>query len=433
MSAIVASVVFASGCDDQPPLVLPRGDDEAQGGGGGDAAAVTALSTTLQSTHETEPALAVADDGTLAVAWTAHPEVGPSYVGYRFSTDDGETWSEPGRLTAPSDEQASCGAPDLTSIFGSFRASFLCHRRSAQGGAVYSAETSDAATFGAPVQVTDDETVGFYARPRIAVTGTGRVLIAYTALVAGASQLVVATSPSSSQSWQSFGVTEGGDDHLHPHPCGGGGTNRVYMTSLTRGRALLWRSDDNGETWQVIEVQAGGEQGQVRGPPSCAAAGTHVWVSYGLRSNGAAQRALRVAHSADRGETVSDRGTVSEVGPGLRFGAHRIVLSAPERAQLFYYAGAGPGDQAGSLRQAQLEVRDDVEIDGFPPVGLPLLSPYAVQWSTVHAPVTLELSPDNPAWIGDDVGVSVSGGVFYVAHVDNGTRASHVHLLRVEP
>src|SRR4051794_3105402 len=90
--------IVGSGDASVPPQTPPPPpDDDA-----GDAAppASPDISSSAKSTYESEDQIAVAADGTIGVlySWIGKSAEGTSY---RFSSDDGKTWSAPGQITTP--------------------------------------------------------------------------------------------------------------------------------------------------------------------------------------------------------------------------------------------------------------------------------------------------------------------------------------------
>jgi len=424
--------LVALACSEAPPIVLPEGDDAGGSGatsGSGGTPTSSIISASVYSVMETDPQITVSDQGVVCAVWSALTsdaagegtlEGGEgSHIGYAFSEDGGSTWTVPARLSSPDGELY--GSPDVISdSSGQFSLSFLSHRRGIEGARLLVAETSGGTTFDAPVVVTDERAVGFYGRPRIAVTNSGRLLLPHTILVDGIAQLAVA-SRKQGQMWERNVLSEDNAHHAFPYPCAAqltlsGGS---YLAFLRAGRVLLARSEDNGDTWESIEVQQDGEQGVVTGPPSCVATGNHVWVSYGIRGQGALS-AIHVAHSRDAGETIEGWLTVSDGDVGNQFALHELAVERPEDVgHVAYYAAAGIGDESASLHRGRFTSDEFLPL----PSGEPPLSLDSV---LVREPVAFELASTNTAWLGESVGVAFGGGALHIAYVDNSDGTAHV-------
>jgi hypothetical protein len=414
----------AGGCEeDASPVGLAAGGSGAGGGGGGPASGI--LSRSPFSASETDPRLVAAPDGkTLLIAWTGRRDDGPSHVGYVWSKDGGASWSSPERIQT---EDRVYLAPDaVAGNTGVFRVAFLAHARNGRGASILVATADGATAFGAPVPVTDETAVGFYGRPRIDLTNSGRMLVAYTELAGGAHRLVVATSVGGVR-WER-NVLDGTQGVEHPFPCAATSTprGRSYLAVRRGEQVLLGRSLDSGTSWDFIGASADGEE--AGGPPSCVAAGEHVWVSYGLESSNGLG-ALRVAHSGDKGESIDARSTVHDPSLGPSFAVHQLAREPRTDTHLVYYEGAGPGDEAASVRRVRLPLAELLGAGGAggfggaggggaPPAGLPSVA--------VHEPVTLQLRTDSARFIGESVGVAFAAGALHVAYVDNDDGAAHV-------
>ncbi len=410
-----------SACSEAPPLVLPAGDEGTGGAGGSVQSHI--LSVSDNSTVESDPQIAVSNEGLIYLVYSGRLGYAPTHIGYVVSKDRGITWSEP--FSLKSDLGESYRSPDVISDnFGNFYLSFLAYARNGTGASIQVARAESGGAFGSPFRVTEEDEVGFYRRPQLAINNASRLLVGYTTLVGGVSQLAIATSKDG-EKWTNRVLTEGNTHHHHASPCAAYLTPQgyTYLTSVNQGALTLRRSGDNGETWEAIGVQATAENGKISGAPLCVASAKNVWVVYGTRKTGGLKE-VRVARSADSGASVTSWLTLSNPEESALFAVPQLTVEAPDIGHALFYAGAGPGDESASLRRVRFTNEDLVTPPEEPP-DEPELPTY-ISSTLVHEPLTLQLNDENDRWLGDRVGIAFDKDQLYVSYVDNALRHAHV-------
>lgn len=433
--ALPASLLLAvpAGCgDDPPPVTVAQGGSGNGGGGtgggaGGEAPVSGIVSTSSNSSYETDPQIEVASDGTMAIVWMGKKGLLPTHIGYTFSTNGGGTWSEPQAIA--SEDDADFSHPDVVAdAFGNFRLTFLASRRSGQGGEIMVATANNSETFSPPVAVTDTEVVGFYDRPRIAISNTGATMIAYTHLVNARSNVFVAVSDEGDE-WVRTNLTNGNSDRFAPYPCASqDGTGRVYVVNVSGGRVRMQYSDDLISWSQEVDMHGAGEE--VGQPATCVGSGDELWVSYGLRTANYLH-SIRVAHSPDLGATVDGRLSAHDTAAAPFFANHQLTVEPSGAVNMAFYAASGPGDSVGSFRRVRFT---DADLpDPLDPPPDPEEEDVGRESVLVKEPVTFELSDNSDRWIGSGVGMVYDGGSLYMAYVDNENGESHIAFDTVAP
>jgi hypothetical protein len=375
--------------------------------------------------REAESTLAVAADGRVAVAWIGFESASMAHIGYRFSSDDGESWEPVGQLQGPTG--GPCADPVLTvDPDGNFYLVWLVFAASAQDtDHIYVARAPAGTTaFEAPVEVTDPNDPTFYDKPNISVTGTGSVMVAYTRQVG-----LVAARSTDGLSWERSSIVNEPPTRNHVVAgCSAPGASRVWVTHLhydditSERRIMLRWSDDGGASWpagnatfvtDVDELDAGVDD------PSCVAEGSEVWVLYGRThdtpsANGFGNLyAIRVAHSSDGGQSIDGRYDVQD--PVVPLQLHpRFARTDEGGLALVYYGGVQDGDPAGAVRYS-------FSSDGGASFGASVV---------MHEPVTFLQSRASLKWIGEYFGVAWRGGNLHTAYIDNAGAESHVAFYR---
>jgi hypothetical protein len=427
----LAGAALAAACEEKlppPPIDTPSGGSGGAGGEGGAGPVAGIVSASSLSSFETDPQIEVNDD-VIAVVWTGGDSVGsPTHIGYAISTDGGAEFSEPQQIIA--DPEHFYLAPDVTIDNGGVvYVTFLGHARNDQGSTIYVASTEGSeTTMGEPEAITDVAAVGFYQRPRIVLTNTSRLVVAYTQLVDSRPQTRLALRAQTASEWTLQEFSMDGARHFGPTLCAAASTpmGRTYLVEHVQGNYYLHYSTDNGDTWTPgIPVAVDGDQ--VTGLASCVASGLNVWVSYGTRGTGGLDE-IKVAYSSDGGDTFMYVGVVSEPTVTSVFALNQLAVEPPETAHVLYYLGAGSGDQLASARRvrftpANLEQMPPMMDD--PPLGIPS--------TVVKEPLTLETSSESTKWLGDSVGFDYDSGTLYAAYVDNSDGRSHIAFIGVEP
>jgi hypothetical protein len=428
---LAGAIVVTVNCgDDPPPAPIDPvvGGAGGEGGGGGEGPIQGIVSESPLSTFETDPQLSANDD-VIAIVWTGSDDVGsPTHIGYTISTDRGASFSEPAFIESEDGDEYYNSPDVIVDNGGNVYVTFLGYHRTVEGGAIYVAESDGGDELGAPEVVTDAEVVGFYQRPRIILTNTSRLVVAYTQLVDETPQTRLALRAQTANEWTRLDFSMDGARHIGPTLCAAAATpmGRTYLVELVQGNYYLHYSEDNGDTWTGgIPVAVDGDQ--VSGLPSCVASGQNVWVSYGTRGSGGLDE-IKVAYSADGGDTFMYVGVVSEPELTDVFALNQLAVEPPETAHLAYYLGAGPGDQLSSVRRVRFsptELEQMPPMEDDPPLGLPS--------AVVKEPVSLQTGGEDPRWLGESIGVDFGDDNIYIAYVDNADGESHIAFAAIEP
>jgi hypothetical protein len=428
--ALGIGTIIGAGCGDDPPPrpIVSEGGGGGDGGGGGAGGNLPVtegvISESTQSAYETDPQMDV-NGSVVAVVWTARFAAGdPGRIGYVISTDGGASFSEPQVIASENGE--SYERPDVVvDNGGTVHVGFIGHKRIGGGAAIYVATAQGGATtLGEPEAITADDMQmdpRFFGPPRLTLTNTVRLVVAYTETVGTTYELRVATREQTGTEWTIQEMQQGNNVN-HPTPCSAANTmmGNTYLAYQNGGRVTLLRSEDNGDTWNGTQASEDGDS--LSGLPSCVAEGDNVWVSYGVRGNIGLEQ-IKVAYSSDGGETIQDVGVVSDPDADALFALHQLAVQAPETGHLVYYNGAGLGDKGGSLRRVQfspanLEAPMEPPMPDDPPPGLPSV--------VVAEPITMALVSDDDKWLGRGIGLDYEASNLYVAYVDNQTDASHI-------
>lgn len=422
---------LTAGCNQGSGLGYYSGDasippDMAQGGPTLDPGII---STAAAHMEEAETHVATASNGFVAVAYIGLQKGGDSTNGYRFSKDDGATWEPPATLDAPNGQVAS--DPVLvTDTAGNFYMTFIGFKFNARGQPydmhVYAAKApAGTTTFGAPVDVSNSQPSDQFDKPWIAITQDGGVLVTYAKTSTGG---IYAAKSMDFTTWNNSPIAEGGSFRNLMFPCVPSMGSRVYVTNVlvtnntgVNAIELHW-SEDGGATWANQARTAASMQGEALAfeDPTCAAEGNEVWVSYGLTrdristAQSAKLTAIRIAHSADGGQTIDNRYDAHDPNTANYFIHPYLVRELNGALDLVYYAGNAEGDTMGSFRRSR-------STDG------------GMTWApsmVVRAPVTFLGARASQKWLGDYVGLAWARNNLYTAFVDNTGAYSHVAFYR---
>jgi hypothetical protein len=421
------------------------GDAEAMDSAGagsdatGPALAPVSVSMSSLSALETEVQLAVAPDGTIAIAWIAvSAGQADSWIGYRFSTDAGATFSAIGRMQIPTGLSGSDPALAVDGVGNFYLSALGVHfvgtspTANADYTRVFVAKAaSGTTTFGAAVDVVSPPQPLLYDHPKILVTAKGTVVMGFLETQATADGGMptmgvgrVATSKDG-QTWQ-VGTIVGPPTvefaNLFWFCEGAGILYTTYLESTAAaGYIALRTSIDDGATWSArsavislpTEITAGLD-------PGCVAQGNDVWIAYATTASPAtdptnnldAARAIRMAHSPDRGASLDTaRVDALDTVAGTLGLFPTLVRELGGALDVAYVTGNSEGDTNGSVRY----VRDaagaafgrSVAVDG---------------------PLTYTTIRSKSDWLGDYMGAVVSGGRLLVAYPINAGGITHVYF-----
>jgi hypothetical protein len=388
------------------------------------------VSMSPKSLSEAETSIAVAANGYLAVAYIGITQLG-SNNGYRFSTDQGDTFVAADALDAYKPGAETSDPVLATDAQNNFYLSWVEFMRDAQGNPfdmhVYVARAMAGTTsFTDVAEVTSNpQGIDAYDKPWIMVTNDGALLVTYARVSTGG---IFAARSTDFNTWTSATII---DDKMSfrnlVFPCQPAGAMKLYVAyNAIGGIGLRW-SDDAGMTWDSTKATPVADTGEMSAfdDPTCVADGQEVWVSYGLSNDNimgggtAAPKlfAIRIAHSSDSGVTIDNRYDAHDTAAGALYQHPYLVREPSGVLDLTYYAGNQEGDTAGSYRLAR-------SMDG------------GKTWpasTAIKAPITFTARRDTGAWLGDYEGLAFSGGTLYMSYVDNSRVTSHTAFYRTTP
>ena len=196
----------------------------------------------------------------------------------------------------------------------------------------------------------------------------------------------------------------------------------AYLESTaTAGYIALRTSIDEGTTWSAnsavislpTEIAAGLD-------PGCVASGSDVWIAYASTAAPAtdptnnldAARAIRIAHSPDRGGSLDTARVDALDTVAGTLALLPVVVREPGGAlDVAYVTGNSEGDTNGSVRYGR-----DAAGAGF---GHSVL---------VDGPLTYTTVRSKSDWLGDYMGAVVSGGRLLVAYPINAGGITHIYF-----
>jgi hypothetical protein len=411
--------------------VMDTGPEQLQGDANdGGYTAPVAVSSNSQSEVDTETQLAVAGDGTIAIAWIAFSTTQPDgWIGYTFSKDGGATFTSSGRLLLPAGLAASDPALAIDAAGNFYLAALGVHY--AGTGADYTrlfvAKAASGATmFSAPVEVTTQ--MAIYDHPKIFATAKGTVVLGFAQSPTSADAAPPTTSvgqvatSADGQTWQ-LRTIAGPPSVVFANLfwfCEG--TGILYATYLeataTGGYVALRTSTDEGVTWtSTATVVSLPTERPAHLDPGCVASGSDVWITYGTSSSPPTSDSnfldpaqnISTAHSGDRGSMIANRLTALDTSAGALGLLPVIVRESGGALDVIYLVGNSEGDTKGSVRY----VRDSADA-GF---GLSVL---------VDGPLTFTMNRTMTTWLGDYMGAVASGAKLLMAYPLNTSGTTHI-------
>lgn len=391
-----------------------------------------------ESGFEGETEVAVASDGTICAVWIATDYLatpGFSRIGYRFSRNQGATWS-PIRYVSKKSDDPTVDPSIAADAQGNFWIEYISlaypNNVPGDGHVMVAKAPKGSDTFGAGVEASDPNgAMKFRDHAKIAVTKTGTIALAWleaTSYADFSGPGIVARS-SDGMAWSRSVAhqppTKNDFANLY-FLCAADTTSRLYATYfeyLSGGgvRIPLRWSDDEGATWSqptlasaVMPMQVGGVD------PTCVARGDEVWIAYGVSNlappsmtSSQPMQGLRVAHSPDRGATIDTRIDATDKASGKVFLHPTLARDEKGELELVFYAGQKDKDPAGSWRFSRTQGG-------------------AFQPSQSVATLTFLLERQTTLWLGDYTGIAVRGNQLYTTYADNSDGAnSHIAFQRV--
>jgi hypothetical protein len=421
---------FASSCSEDPPIVLPSdGGSGGEGGAGGHGPVEGVISSSGASSIESDPRITVKGPN-VVVVWSGRQLNGASHIGYVVSTNAGSTFTEPQQIKPP--DGISFISPDVVIDAGDdIHIGFVGYSRAGAGADIYLASFALGSTAGEPENVTDpdDMMIGFYARPRLGFSNGGKLLIAHSETIDQTAELALLSKLPTEDIWERQ-VISNNQNHAFAQICTAALTmdGNTYITAVQGGRLLLYRSADDGMTWNATQAQDVNEGNSVRGPVTCVADEDKVWITYGIAGSDGLSR-IRTVMSEDGGQNMSLWGTVSDPEIKPKFALNEMALQRPETVHIVYYNGAGAGDKTGSFLRVRATpanlMQDPPMMPGDPEPGLTGIE--------IASPIVFENDESQRQWLGTSIGLRYQDGKLYMAYVDNASGDAHIAFKVVDP
>jgi hypothetical protein len=199
--------------------------------------------------------------------------------------------------------------------------------------------------------------------------------------------------------------------------CADAGGGRVFVTYADPTAGIVLRASDDGVSWpegRETTVSKGEDHIALEGP-LCFVRGDEVLVSYGISAtpvdtgSSAILSAVVVARSDDRGKTFASRAFLRDEHG---FVMHPQLVREPSGVlEMAYFAGRSEGDADGAFRIMR--------------VSAPLRA------RALGSPVRFVSRRSDPAWVGDYIGLALTGDRLYVATIDNARGTPHVVFMEV--
>jgi hypothetical protein len=390
----------------------------------------TPISQNPADVSESEDQIAVAPDGTIGILWSAYSQTALE-MAYRFSTDDGASFSPIERITLPAGYEP--GDPSITTdAQGNFYLSTLgIHQAGGnidQIRAYVAKAPKGSTTFGTPVEITDPATILFLDHPKIRVLASGTIVVTYMAstdLAGTTSDGVLASSPDGITWTRTTFVTQ--PDAVFSNlfwTCEGQGV--LYVTYLeftaTAGYVALRKSTDQGATWShpstvvslPTEIVAAND-------PVCVASGSDVWIQYTTTPMNVTSQnsldpahAMPIAHSANAGLTLDPTRIDSLDTKASAEAMFPVILrESSGTLDVAYLAGHADMDPMGSVRLTRATG-----------------STFAPS-TAIDGPLSFDVDRTATTWLGDYFGAVLHGPAMYVAYPMNTTGLDHIYFRKV--
>jgi hypothetical protein len=391
-----------------------------------------AVSATAATSMSTEVQIAVAPDGTIAIAWIdiGNSLASTSPIAYRFSTNGGSTFTPTATVTIPSTLAGS--DPALTvDAAGNFYLALLGVHFTTTGTADYTRVYVTTAkkgtnTFGQAVEITNPTTLSFYDHPKILATASGTVVVSVSdyASDTATTGIGIAATSTDGQTWQLNSIV---DQAAAVYPayfwlCEGAGI--LYTTYLefsgTSEYVALRSSTNNGTTWSSAStVVSLANEIPAALDPSCVASGGETWVEYATNDTPQTDptsfldsaQTIRVAHLTNNGGSLDSARADALDTAAATLGLLPVLVREPGGAMdVAYLSGNAEGDTQGTMRYART-------------AGMG--SPFGSS-ALIDRPLLFTLNRTKRTWLGDYLGAVYGSGRLLVAYPMNANGTTHV-------
>lgn len=387
------------------------------------------ISQRVPNGWEDETQVAAASDGTACVVWQGvEPQnQQPYWMGYRFTSDGGKTWSAIGAVPplpqgmVPSDPAVTVDSKD------NFWLSFLGVHFTGQNVDFTSPFVMKApkgsTTFGAPLALTTNKE--FYDHPKILALPNDHLLV--TLAEVQFSPRGMAFRSNDGVNWTSATIIAGGSNTFANlfWPCSNGA--RAYATYIeiigNSVRIGVRSSDDEGASWTQSSVASTVNDVVAFSDPSCVASGNDVWVEYPTTPKHVQDpnqeheqlNSVWVTRSTDRAASFPGPSIQAADKASDKVFLHPVLVREQSGAlDVAMYGGTKLGDTAAGVRFTRA----------------PTTTFGAA--TTLFQPLTYTVDRTAQDWLGDYMGAFPRNGFLHASFAVNSSGNSHISFARAK-
>ena len=400
----------------------PKPDDASlDAGTRGGAPIDIAIPQTARSAFQTEPTVAVAPNGTVAIAWIDFQST-PT-VGFTFSPDRGESWSEPQLLSIPNGAFSS-NEGLVADANSNFYLVTMGVSRDQKSTKIFVGKAAAGTTTFAPlVEASDASSALLRDASALSIAQDQSLLVTYVEYLDSAYDSLIVSSRSidGGATWTRSTLKATGV-FSWTNGCASRTSAKVAAVFVDNDRTVTsvrW-SDDNGATWPEANTNDIAPHSNLGEFPSCVADGNELWVMQGVSREQATRTveptldAINLSHSSDGGHTFDAAVQVQDAAAGTKYMRALATVQGDGSLSLVYYAGSMDNDKAATVRRAISRDRGRT---------------FAAS-EELFSPVTLTTSRAGKDWLGDLLGAASDAQSTFVSFVDNSSGASHIRFAR---
>ncbi|MEO7110006.1 MAG: sialidase family protein, partial [Polyangiaceae bacterium] len=326
---LVACVL--AGCSSNSSSNASNPAGSSVGADAGTSAAPTTpvqIAATAQSIYQTEPTVAIAPNGTVAVAWL-DLEPATATVGFAFSQDRGDTWGDSQLMTLPNGAFASNEilVADPQSNF--YLVTLAVSSDQTSSKVLVAKAAAGQSTFGPLIEASNPASPLPRDASAMSIAQDQSLNVVYAEYADTTYQTSIVVSSRSTDggaTWTrtplntqgAFGWTNG---------CASRTSEKVAAVFLdyTKEDASVRWSDDNGATWpeaNETDISPDENPGEF---PSCVADGTDLWLLQGVTHEQASTTVeptldgIKLSHSSDGGHTFDPAVMAQDPAAGSKY------------------------------------------------------------------------------------------------------------------
>lgn len=396
------------------------GEGGEGGGGGAPPLEPTIISAMPGSLFEGETDVKSSPNGYVAAAWIGVDDsTGASFIGYAFSTDDGETWGPPQVAFTPDNKFAS--DPVITvDGEGGFWMTWVSYDADQQGVSNMVVEVAHAfpesTEFGPPVDAGLGDTFDIRDKPWITYSpeNFGTLIVTYAEFTQTAFDMIALRSNDGINFERSvMAHNPGAVQRNLAFPCTspeGGPVYAVWIALDNNGTKVeAVRSDDAGVTWtSPVRVSPPGHS-VAFSDPTCSVDPSNgaLLVSYGQTDNplGKEEGFTAMLFSVELAVSIDG---------GVTFGPLATLSSSPELAMLPQL-----GFELGSFFVSYFQGQFEDDSNGRFVLSKAIELDTGFGSETIASPLLFTPNRASLQWLGDYTGMHVRNGTAYLTFVTN--------------